>query len=95
VQTTKEVGWKAISYGVGALAGLLTQRSLELAWRTFRPAASAPIAADRRSSWSDALSWALAMGVGVGVARLLAIRTAAVVWEAATHEPPPEVIANE
>ena len=38
----------------------------------------------------EALSWAIATGVGVGVTRLLAIRTAAVVWEAATDEPPPE-----
>ena len=49
-----------------------------------------PLPADRHSSWADALSWAIASGVGVGVARLLAIRTAAVVWEATTHEPPPE-----
>jgi hypothetical protein len=38
----------------------------------------------------DALSWAVATGVGVGVARLLAIRSAAALWEVAVHEPPPE-----
>jgi hypothetical protein len=38
----------------------------------------------------DAVSWAVASGVGVGVARLVAIRAAAGVWEAAVHEPPPE-----
>ena len=45
---------------------------------------------DRRSAWVDALSWAVATGFGVGVARLLAVRTAAAVWEAAVHEQLPE-----
>ena len=89
VTETKKLGWKAISYGAGALAGLVTQRVLEAAWKASRHAAP-PVAADRDSSWVQALSWAIATGVGIGVARLLAIRTAAVVWEAATHEPPPE-----
>ena len=85
----KKLGWKAISYGTGALAGLVTQRVLEAAWKGSRHA-SPPVPADRGSSWMEALSWAVATGVGIGVSRLLAIRTAAVVWEAATHEPPPE-----
>ena len=89
VMESKKLGWKAISYGAGALAGFATQRVLEKLWRGSRHA-SPPIAADRGSSWIEALSWAVATGVGIGVARLLAIRTAAVVWEAATHEPPPE-----
>jgi hypothetical protein len=89
VTETKKLGWKAISYGAGALAGLVTQRVLEAAWKESRHA-SPPVAADRDSSWMEALSWAIATGVGIGVARLLAIRTAAVVWEATTHEPPPE-----
>ena len=79
-----------IAYGSGALAALVTQRLLETAWKALGHATAPPVAADRRSSWADALSWAIATGVGVGGARLLAIRMAAVVWEAATHEPPPE-----
>ena len=89
VTERKKLGWRAISYGAGALAGLVTQRVLEAAWKGSRHA-SPPVAADRGSSWTDALSWAVATGVGIGVSRLLAIRTAAVVWEAATHEPPPD-----
>jgi hypothetical protein len=89
VTERKKLGWKAISYGAGALAGLVTQRVLETAWKGSRHA-SPPVPADRGSSWTEALSWAVATGVGIGVSRLLAIRTAAVVWEAATHEPPPE-----
>jgi Protein of unknown function (DUF4235) len=88
VLDSKTVGWKAFSYGAGAVAGLVTQRVLETAWKRSRHA-SPPVPADRGSSWIEALSWAAATGVGMGVTRLLAVRTAAVVWEAATHELPP------
>ena len=87
---SKELRWKAISYGAGALAGLVTQRLIDTAWKGLGHASRPPVPADRRSSWPEALSWAVATGVGMGVSRLLAIRTAAVVWEAATHELPPE-----
>jgi Protein of unknown function (DUF4235) len=87
---SKELRWKAISYGAGALAGLVTHRLTEKAWKELGHASHPPVPADRRSSWAEALSWAVATGVGMGVSRLLAIRTAAVVWEAATHERPPE-----
>ena len=86
----KELGWRATSYGAGALAGLLTQRVLETAWKGLRHDSRPPVPADRRSSWVEALSWAVATGVGMGISRLLAVRTAAVVWEAATHERPPD-----
>ena len=79
-----------MTMGLGALVGFMTQHALEALWRDTRGTEPPKIAADRRSPWPDALSWAAATGVGVGVARLLAVRTAAVVWEATAHEPPPE-----
>jgi Protein of unknown function (DUF4235) len=88
---TKKYGWKAGTVGLGALTGLLTQRVLEVIWKAVRGSTPPKVAADRRSSWADALSWAVATGVGVGVARLLAVRSAAALWEAAVHEPPPEL----
>lgn len=86
----KKYGWKGVTVGVGALAGLATRRVIEVIWKAVRGSTPPKVPADRRSSWLDALSWAVATGVGVGVARLLAVRTAAAVWEAAVHEPPPE-----
>jgi Protein of unknown function (DUF4235) len=90
VSNVKKYGWKAIAVGVGALAGLATQRAIELVWNVVRGSPPPKVAADRNSPWPGAVSWAVATGIGVGVARLLAVRTAAVVWEAAAHEPPPE-----
>jgi hypothetical protein len=90
VAVLKRYGWKAITLGSGALAGLATQRLLEMVWKAVRGKTPPPMPADRRSSWTDALSWAIATGVGAGVARLVAIRSAAGVWEATIHELPPE-----
>jgi hypothetical protein len=85
----KTLSWKAVSYGAGALATVLTRRLLAAAWTGFRDTAPPEQPSDRGISWPQALSWAIATGVGVGVTRLVAVRTAAVVWEATTHEPPP------
>ena len=86
----KKYGWKAITIALGALVGLATQRLIEMPWKRLRGSSPPKVLADRRSPWGDAVSWAIASGVGVGVARLVAIRAAAGVWEAAVHEPPPE-----
>jgi hypothetical protein len=86
----KRYGWKAITLASGALAALATQRVLGALWRVSHGETAPPIPADRRSSLTDALGWAIAAGAGAGVARLVAIRTAARVWEATIHEQPPE-----
>lgn len=83
-------GWKAIAVGTGALTGFATQRVIELVWTAVRGSKPPKLAADRSSPWPEAVSWAVATGIGVGVARLLAVRTAAALWEAAAHAPPPE-----
>jgi Protein of unknown function (DUF4235) len=90
VPLIKKYGWKAITIALGALVGLATQRLIEMPWKRLRGSSPPKVLADRRSPWGDAVSWAIASGVGVGVARLVAIRAAAGVWEAAVHEPPPE-----
>jgi hypothetical protein len=90
VQLLKKYGWKAITIALGALVGLVTQRLIEMPWKLLRGSTPPKVLADSRSPWLDAVSWAVASGVGVGVVRLVAIRAAAGVWEAAVHEPPPE-----
>ncbi|MGP0031813.1 MAG: DUF4235 domain-containing protein [Acidimicrobiales bacterium] len=71
---------ECLSYGAGALAGMVTRRLLEAAWKVVRHTSGPPVPADRRSSWPEALSWAVASGVGMSVSRFFAIRTAAAVW---------------
>jgi Protein of unknown function (DUF4235) len=86
----KQLGWRAISYGAGAVAGLVTHRVVEKLWRGVRHGPPPPVPADRHGPLIEALSWAVATGVGMGISRLLAVRGAAVVLEAATHEVPPD-----
>jgi hypothetical protein len=86
----KTVAWKAVTVAAGAAAGVLTERLLGLAWKQVA-GHQPPAAADRGVSWPTAVSWAVATGVGVAVARLVANRSAAAIWEAATDEAPPLV----
>jgi hypothetical protein len=48
------------------------------------------------TTWQEAVGWAIVSGAAVGVARLLATRTAANYWRKSTGELPPgleEVVA--
>lgn len=91
---SKTLSWKAVSFGAGAIAALVTRRALALAWNQVAHAPAPQQSADRRVAWKPALSWAVATGVGVSVMNLVAQRSAATVWEAATHETPPPVQAS-
>lgn len=91
-RTMEKTIWKAVTIGAGVLAGVAVRRLLNSAWRGARHAdpPSDPFAP---ASWGEALSWAAASGVGVGVARLVAARGAAAGWEKAMGAPPPGVTA--
>lgn len=87
----QQLGWKVVSYGGGALSAVLTQRLLSTVWRRVRNEPPPDNMADRSASWGAALAWAIATGVGIGVVRLLTLRSASRAWEAATHERPPGI----
>ena len=88
---SKALSWKAVSFGAGAIAALVTRRALAVAWNQFAPVPAPEHVADRRTPWIPALSWAVATGVGVSVMNLVAQRSVATVWEVATHETPPSL----
>jgi hypothetical protein len=83
--------WKAVSLAMGAAAGALVEQVLSRVWRQTASQEPPTNPADRRRSWNEALLWGAAIGLGAGVARVVANRSAAVVWEAATNETPPGV----
>lgn len=85
---------KKLAYGgLSALAGLLAavaaRKIVSALWRGDTEPPLNP--ADRRTSWREALIWALATGVGAGVSRVVALRSTAAGWESATGAPPPGV----
>ncbi len=81
--------WKAVSYGAGAAAMLAARRVMTVVWKGTKGGEPPDGTAAVRAPLADAVSWAVATGAGVGVARIVAIKSAARVWEAAVHEPPP------
>jgi hypothetical protein len=87
------IAWKIISTGVGVLSGVLVRQAIGLVWKTVTNDREEPPLnpADRRISWSEGLQWAVASGVGVGIARLVSDRLAARGWEAATGHLPPGI----
>jgi len=87
--TRKQEVWKGVSYGAGALATLATRKALNAAWSARRSEPPPDGAGTLRAPLPEALTWAIAVGAGVAVVRLLAIRSAAKVWEITTNEPPP------
>ena len=86
----KDVGWKVVNAASVAVAAIVTQRLLTMAWRLVlhKPPPSGP--ADRKATWGTALTWATSMAVGIAVSRVVAVRLSGKVWEAAVHELPPE-----
>jgi hypothetical protein len=87
--------WKVISTGTGVLSGILVRQAIGLLWKALTSGREDPPLnpADRRISWTEGLQWAVASGVGVGIARLVSDRLAARGWEAATGHLPPGVEA--
>ena len=71
------------------VAATAVRRVAVMTWRTTKheDPPENPVAGD--VGWRDALIWAVAIGVGAGVARVVATRGAAAAWEAATGDPPP------
>ncbi len=89
-------GWKLVSTVSGLAAGIVVRKLLNSLWARLPASTHEPPLnpADRRIGWGEALSWSVATGVGVGVARVVSDRLAASTWELATGDPPPGVQAD-
>jgi hypothetical protein len=85
---SRRIVWTAVSYGVGAVAMFATRRALALVWKQSHddPPPDGPAAVD--APLRDALTWGISTGAGVAAARIVAIRSAARVWEATGHDLP-------
>ena len=86
--------WKVVSTITGLLGGLLAKRLIRTAYGAIRKDSDPDTPFDptnARFSWSDALLWAAAAGIGLGIAKVLSARVAAMGWEAATGTVPPGV----
>ena len=89
------LAWKAVSTLAGVAGAVATRKVTNAVWSSISSSSAEPPLnpADRRVSWSEALQWAVAAGVGAGLGRLVSQRAASAGWESATGRPPPGVTA--
>lgn len=81
-RTKRELAWKGVAAGVGAVVAVATRALLGRVITDTDPA-------DRTKSWTSLLVWAGASGLAAGLVRAIAIRLSAAVWERSVGEPPP------
>lgn len=78
------MGWRVLSGAAGAGAAFAARKGLTLAWTKATGHSPPEEPAHPGVALGRALAWAAASGLIVGVARMLAQRRAATVWERAT-----------
>lgn len=88
----REVVWKLTSTGLGVLAAVAVRAGARALWESVRGEEPPANPADPFTSWSDAVVWSMALGVGVAVGRLVARRGAAEGWERLTGSAPPGLV---
>jgi Protein of unknown function (DUF4235) len=84
--------WRGVSWISGFLCALVVKKLLRASYRAVRKDTDPATAFDPTKagfSWSDALLWGAAAGIGLVMARIVGDRLAALGWQAATHSPAP------
>jgi hypothetical protein len=84
-----KVGWKLVGIISGLMAARITKKVLDRTWTRTRGTEPPRNPAAAGTTWSEALSWAIATGAALGVARVLATRGAAQAWKKTTGSLPP------
>ncbi len=77
------------------LGALFARKLIRTAYRAIRKDAAPGTPFDPASprfSWPDALLWAAAAGIGLGIAKVVSTRLATLGWEAATGTLPPGAV---
>ena len=83
-----DIGWRVMAAGAAFGAGFVARRAITFAWKkaTGKEPPTSPESPETHIA--EALAWAVVMGVGMEVARLLATRAAAKRWAKGPGELP-------
>jgi hypothetical protein len=87
--TRNQRAWTLVAAASGAIAALASNQLLRRGWSAWRKEPPPENPASPDVSWRDALIWAGATGLVVGVGRMIAKRGAAAGWRKVTGEEPP------
>jgi hypothetical protein len=85
------VAYKLIGIGSGVVAGKVARSALDKGWAKTRGGEPPRNPAVPGTSWGEAISWAIASGTAVALARLVATKGVASTWHKATGHLPPGV----
>jgi hypothetical protein len=86
----QEIEWRVVAAASAALATIGTRRLLARLWHAM---GWSPEEAEW-GTWGQALAWGVAVGAGMGAARVVAMRAAAVGFERVTGGSPPVEAAS-
>ena len=92
---SRERTWKLVSSGVGMAGAMVAEKLIRAGYAAIRKDTDpgSPFDPnDVRFRWPDALVWAAAGGIGLGIAKVVSARVAAIGWEVATHTPAPGLV---
>ena len=86
-----KVVYKVVGIGSGLVAAKVARSLLDKGWAKTKGGEPPRNPAVPGTSWSEAVTWAVASGTAVAVARLLATKGVASTWSKATGQLPPGV----
>lgn len=86
-----KVVYKVAGIGAGVVAAKVARSILDKGWAKTKGGEPPRNPAVPGTTWSEALQWAVASGVTVAIARLLATKGVASTWAKATGSLPPGV----
>ena len=81
--------WLIVGSGAAALTGFGARKALEITWKAVTGKDAPENPEMRHVTWRDAIIWAAASGLVIGVARLVGQRIAAQSWVAIVGDDPP------
>jgi hypothetical protein len=85
------VAYKVVGIGAGVMATKVARTVLDKGWEKTKGGEPPRNPAVPGVQWSEAITWAVASGVAVGLAKLLATKGTANAWTKATGALPPGV----
>jgi hypothetical protein len=83
-----DIGWRVMAAGAAFAGGFVARRAITFAWKKTTGKEPPTNPESPEVHIAEAIGWAVVMGVGMEVARLLATRAAAKRWAKGTGELP-------
>ena len=94
VSISRSLLWKVYTIGVGTASAIVAQKAVHGAWKLVTGGDTPPDPNDPDVPMAEAAIWALASGIGLGMAQLLTNRFVARRWIAFTGETPPRTLTT-